>query len=143
VIDFLGGDRRTGKCFCPCHDDGANPSLQVGSGHKVPVVIHCFGLNSREHDLEALDYLRANGVWPTSDALVREQSSKQVEQAQSPEDRRLHALGLWKGLGESGKRFRPSLGPYFNARGIQGVPNEWTKGEANPRFVVTSLRRSR
>src|SRR6476646_1911352 len=106
VIDLLGGDRRTGKCFCPCHDDGENPSLQVGSGDKVPVVIHCFGRNSREHDQEVLDYLRAEGIMPTSNALVREQSSEQAEQARSPEDRRLFAAKIWRGLRDSGEEFR-------------------------------------
>jgi len=36
IIDFLGGDRRTGMCRCPIHDD-SNPSLSVSNGDKVRV----------------------------------------------------------------------------------------------------------
>ena len=46
VIDFLDGDRRTGKCFCPLHNDGRRPSLQVGNGDRVLTVVHCFGVNT-------------------------------------------------------------------------------------------------
>jgi hypothetical protein len=122
VIDLLSGDRRTGKCFCPCHDDGENPSLQVGSGDKVPVIIHCFGRNSRDHNQEVVEYLRANGVWPTSDTFARERSSERVEQARSPEDRRLDATKMWRGLRDNGELFRPLLAPYLNGRGIKEIP---------------------
>jgi hypothetical protein len=78
VIDFLGGDRSTGMCFCPCHDDGEKPSLQVNNGDKVPIVLHCFGNGTKEHDLEVIAYLQANKKWPTSSALSRDQSSSQA-----------------------------------------------------------------
>src|SRR6266576_5361060 len=91
VIDFLGGDRSTGMCLCPCHDDGEKPSLHVNNGDKVPVVIHCFGVETKEHDLEVIAYLKANGHWSTSKRLAHERSSEQAEQARSPEDRRLYA----------------------------------------------------
>ena len=90
VIDFLGGDRSTGMCFCPCHGDGEKPSLQVNNGsrvpvvvhgekpslqvnngNRVPVVVHCFGIGTKEHDVDVIAYLRANRKWPTSSALSR------------------------------------------------------------------------
>ena len=58
TIDFLNGDVTTGKCFCPCHDDGQKPSLQVNNGDKVPVVIHCWGINTKKHDLEVIAHAR-------------------------------------------------------------------------------------
>lgn len=75
VIDFLDGDRATGKCFCPCHDDGAKPSLQVNNGNIVPVVVHCFGIGTKEHNLEVIAHLKAHGAWPTSDALSPQELS--------------------------------------------------------------------
>ena len=99
VIDFLGGDRSTGMCFCPCHGDGEKPSLQVNNGNRVPVVVHCFGIGTKEHDVDVIAYLRANRKWPTSSALSRDQSSSQAERARSPKKRRRYnALKIWKKL---------------------------------------------
>jgi Toprim domain/Winged helix-turn-helix DNA-binding len=119
VIEFLDGDVRTGKCFCPCHDDGQKPSLQVSNGDKVQTVVHCWGRGCKEHDDEIIAHLRANGVWPTTNGRARERSS---EQPRSPEDRRRYALELWEGLSESGRSFAPVLNGYLNARGIKEVP---------------------
>jgi phage/plasmid primase-like uncharacterized protein len=124
VIDFLGGDRSTGMCFCPCHDDGANPSLQVRNGDRVPVVLHCFGVGTKEHDLEVIAYLKANKKWPTSSALSRDQSSSQAEKARSLKDRRRYALKIWKELRrlQRHRDLRHLLGDYLQRRGIEKVP---------------------
>lgn len=124
VIDYLNGDHSTGKCFCPCHDDGAKPSLQVNNGDMRPVVIHCFGVGTKEHDLDVIAYLKANGAWPTSDALTSEQLSTQAEQARSPNERRQYALDIWNELRKLKKRrdLTALLGDYLNGRAIKTVP---------------------
>jgi hypothetical protein len=122
VIEFLDGDVRTGKCLCPCHDDGQNPSLQISNGTKVMTVVHCWGLNNKDHNLGVIAYLRANGAWPTANGLAREGSSEQAEQIRSPEDRRRYARTIWNGLSETVRHFAPLLGCYLEARGIKDVP---------------------
>jgi Toprim domain len=122
VIDFLNGDRRSGKCLCPCHDDGRNPSLLVKNGDKVEVILHCHGRNSKEHNLEIIDYLRQNGVWPSSDHLSGEKSSEWAEQNRSPEERRRYAVRIWNDLRRSSPRFVGLLEYYLTPRGIKQVP---------------------
>jgi hypothetical protein len=46
IISALGGDPKTGRCLCPCHDDGENPSLEICNGDRAPVVLHCHGRKS-------------------------------------------------------------------------------------------------
>jgi hypothetical protein len=124
VIDFLNGDRSTGKCFCPCHDDGSKPSLQVSNGNKVLTVVHCFGRGDRQHDFEVIDHLRAHGAWPTSNTLSREQRSEQAEQRRSPEDRRRYALTIWKDVRRNrGRELASLLQNYLKPRHIKGVPD--------------------
>jgi hypothetical protein len=121
VIDFLDGDRQTGKCFCPCHDDGTKPSLQVANGNKVLTVVHCFGRGSRQHDLEVIDYLRAHGAWPTSDALSQKKLSEPVR---SPKARRSYALAIWNDVRRNrGRELAPLLRSYLKPRAIKQVPN--------------------
>jgi hypothetical protein len=120
IIDALGGDRRTGKCLCPVHDDGQKPSLQVDNGDKVPVVVHCFGINTREHDREVIDHLIHKGLWPTSDRLRR--ASAEPETKRTPDDRRRYARRIWNGLRKSGREFAFLLRDYLNARAIEQVP---------------------
>jgi len=123
VIQFLGGDEKTGKCFCPCHDDGQKPSLVVGNGDKVPVVLHCFGKNSKTHDLEIIAYLRAQGCWPASDRLATERLANQDKPNRTPEQRRLFGCRIWNDLKRAGGyEFAPFLKDYLNARGITHVP---------------------
>jgi hypothetical protein len=124
VIDFLNGDRRTGACLCPCHDDGQNPSLQVSDGDKVKTVIHCFGRDSKEHDLEVVNHLRQNGVLPTSNSLSHEKLSERVELDRSPEHRRRYAQNLWRALRINNARehLMPLLQYYLHGRGIKEVP---------------------
>jgi phage/plasmid primase-like uncharacterized protein len=124
VIGFLGGDRSTGMCFCPCHDDGEKPSLQVNNGNRAPVVVHCFGIGTKEHDLEVVAYLKANRKWPTSSGLSRDQSSSQAEKARSPKNRLRYALKIWKELRRSqrDRDLRHLLDDYLQRRGIKNVP---------------------
>ena len=124
VIDFLGGDRGSGMCLCPCHDDGEKPSLQIKNGDRAPVVLHCFGIGTKEHDREVVAYLTANRKWPTSSALSRDQSSSQAETARSPKDRRRYALKIWKELRrlQRHRDLRHLLDDYLQRRGIKNVP---------------------
>jgi phage/plasmid primase-like uncharacterized protein len=124
VIDFLGGDRSTGMCFCPCHDDGEKASLQVNNGDRGPVVLHCWGIGTKEHDLEVIAYLKANKKWPTSSGLSRDQSSSQAEKARSPKKRRRYALQIWKELRrlQRDRDLRHLLAGYLQRRGIKNVP---------------------
>jgi hypothetical protein len=69
IISALGGDPNTGRCLCPCHDDGENPSLEIRSGDRASVIRHCHGRNDRAHDLEIIEYLRGEGLWPGSPKL--------------------------------------------------------------------------
>jgi hypothetical protein len=102
AIDFLGGDRRTGMCKCPCHDDGRNPSLQISNGDKHPIVLHCFGIGTKEHDLEVIRHLQANGAWPTSDKLTGINATPAAEAKRSPDQRRRYARWIWNGLLHNG-----------------------------------------
>jgi hypothetical protein len=123
IIEALGGDVTTGKCFCPVHDDGRNPSLKVNNGTKHPVVIHCFG-GGRDHDREVIDKLRAMGVWPTSGHLAPSKTSIAAEQRRSKKDRLKYARGIWNGLKRSnGQHFAPLLKHYLSARAIKQVPS--------------------
>jgi hypothetical protein len=123
VIDFLVGDRSTGKCFCPRHEHGMRPSLQVGNGNEVPVVLHCFGLNSKRHDLDIIAHLRANGVWPTTGKFEGARASSAAEEARPPEERRRYALRIWNDLKHGGGREMAALlQDYMKARGLNDVP---------------------
>jgi hypothetical protein len=120
VIDFLGGDRHTGKCFCPCHPDGQRPSLQVSNGTKWPTVLHCFGKNSKEHDREIIEYLRARGVWS---GLSPQQLAAGENKARTPADRRAYAHKVWKGVRRNqGEELAFLLKRYLRPRGIEEVP---------------------
>jgi putative DNA primase/helicase len=122
LIEALGGDPNTGRCFCPVHDDGTKPSLHVGNGDKSPVVIHCFG-GGRDHDREVIAYCRKKGIWPTSVTLSREQTSTNSEAKRSDEEKRKYAIGVWNRLRKSrGKEFAPLLKGYLGKRGINAVP---------------------
>jgi hypothetical protein len=124
VIQFLGGDPKTGKCFCPCHDDGEKPSLVIGNGDKVPVVLHCWGVNTKEHDLEIIAYLRAQKVLPTTDRLSAKRVANQDNPDRKPEQRRLYACRIWRDLMRwGGVEFAPFLRNYLEPRGITEVPS--------------------
>jgi hypothetical protein len=121
VIDFLKGDRRTGMCLCPIHDDH-NPSLSVSSGDKVAVVVHCFGCGN---DAAVIDHLRANGVWPTSGKLTGAQASLAAEEARSPEERRRYAVSIWNALNRGrGHELAFLLRDYTATRALNRVPPE-------------------
>jgi hypothetical protein len=66
--------------------------------------------------------LRANGLWPTSSVIEREQLLEQAKQDRSPEARHRFACDVWDGLEERGRSFAPALAVYLNARGINEVP---------------------
>lgn len=138
VIDSLSGDQRTGRCLCPCHDDGRNPSLEVFDGDKVNIVVHCHWINKTEHNLEVIAYLRQNGVWPTSDALSHEKLSERAEQNRSPEHRRPYAISIWNSLRST--PFLSLLQICLNARAIKkcrqwrASPYPWRTCDARGRI---------
>jgi hypothetical protein len=103
LIEALGGDPRTGKCLCPCHDDGHNPSLSVSSGTKVLTVVHCFGVGTKEHDLEVIAHLKQQGWWPTNNKLLPEQRAAAAN-IRSPKERRQFALKIWNDLGRINRK---------------------------------------
>jgi hypothetical protein len=124
IIEFLGGDPKTGKCFCPRHDDGAKPSLKIGSGDRQPVLVKCFGVNTREHNLEVIDYFRAKGWWPTADGLMGNDATPAAEARRSPKERRDYACRIWRDLERtSGRDLADDLLDYMQARGLDRVPD--------------------
>ena len=122
IIDFLGGDRRTGMCRCPIHDD-SNPSLSVSNGDKVRVVLHCFGC---KRDPEIIDYLRRNNAWPSSEHFSTEQAAATNDEKRAPDERRQYALNIYNAVKNS---YGPRLGKllllkhYFEPRGLAEVPS--------------------
>jgi hypothetical protein len=141
IIEALNGDPRTGKCFCPIHDDGRKPSLQVNNGNKHPVVIHCHG-GGGDHDKEVMAKLREMELWPTSDRLSPDQTSNEAEQRRSEKQRLQYAVGIWNDLARcKGRPYANALKFYLNPRKIDAVPNTamftlpllWQKGE-NKRY---------
>jgi hypothetical protein len=124
IIEFLGGDPKSGKCMCPCHPDGSKPSLSIGSGDRQPVLVRCFGRNDRQHDLEIIDYLRTKGVWPTADGLSGDAATPAAEQRRSPDERRDYACRIWRDLERtSGRDLADDLLDYMAARGLDRVPD--------------------
>src|SRR5205823_4443339 len=122
IIETLGGDVNTGRCFCPVHDDGRKPSLQVSNGAKCPVVLHCFG-GGHDHDKQVIAKLRAMGVWPTSTELTPNRRSNEAEQQRSEKERRAYALRVWNALQRSDQaHFRALLADYLGSRKIKKVP---------------------
>jgi hypothetical protein len=125
VIEFLRGDTRTGKAFCPCHPDGSKPSLSISNGNKHPTVIHCFGKESRKHDLEVIAYLKRKGVWPSSSKLSGDLASVAAEEKRTPEERLNYAGDIWDHLThqeEKCKVARLLLQDYFRNRKLK-VPS--------------------
>jgi hypothetical protein len=131
VIEFLGGDTRTGKCFCPCHPDGSKPSLSVSNGNKRPTVIHCFGKESKAHDNEVVAYLKKKKIWPSSSKLAGASASVAAEGKRTPEERRNDAVNIWDRLAEQDDKCRDNEGrriselllrDYFHNRKLK-VPN--------------------
>jgi hypothetical protein len=124
IIEALGGDPKSGKCFCPCHDDGSKPSLSVGSGDSQPVIIKCFGKDDRAHDLQIIDYLKAKGLWPSSEGLTGDAATPAAEERRSPDERRQYAERIWEDLERSGGRqWAEYLADYMAARGLDRVPD--------------------
>jgi hypothetical protein len=122
VIDFLGGDRSSGKCRCPIHGD-RNP-LSVSNGDKWPVVLHCFG-GGRNHDQEIIDYLHSQGAWPSSAHFDGPQAKAAGDDTRSRQERRRYALAIYKALYRSfGREMAGLLKDYFERRGLKRVPPE-------------------
>jgi Toprim domain len=124
IISALDGDPNTGRCLCPCHDDGENPSLEIRNGDRVPVILHCHGRNDRSHDLEIIEYLNGKGVWPGSSELEDTDASVAADKARNPDERRQYALDIRDQL-EEGNGFKMAqiaLADYFLGRGLNMVP---------------------
>jgi hypothetical protein len=123
IISALGGDLKTGRCLCPCHDDGENPSLEIRNGDRAPVILHCHGRNDRVHDLEIIEYLRSEGLWPGSAKLEDTDASVGADEARKPEDRREYAFDIRRQLMEgNGFKMADVLADYFRERGLNTVP---------------------
>jgi hypothetical protein len=121
VIDALGGDRRTGMCQCPIHDD-RTPSLSVNNGNKVPVVLHCHGCR---RDRDVIDWLKANGHWPNSAAFSSARATAAADESRTPEERRRYARDIWEALLDGyGDRMAQLLHLYTDKRGLSRVPPE-------------------
>jgi hypothetical protein len=121
VIDFLGGDRRTGECLCPIHNDH-NPSLSVGNGDEVPVVLHCFAC---KRDREIVEYLRREGAWPSSAHFKGPDAAAAADETRSAEERLRYAVDIYEALFQSyGRDMAPLLKDYFQRRGLTRVPPE-------------------
>jgi hypothetical protein len=136
VIDGLGGDRSTGMCLCPVHDD-RNPSLSVNNGDRVPVVLHCFGCG---RDAEIVDYLKRNNLWPDSAAFTGTRATAAADEGRSAEERWRYARDMWNALIDGyGDKMAPMLHLYTDKRGLSRVPPEavmtmplsWAGGRAD------------
>jgi hypothetical protein len=115
VIAFLGGDRNSGMCRCPAHDDG-RPSLHVARGHTRPLLLHCFGGCSFDAIMSALERL---GFSPEQD----QGAARGAVPWRSSEERRAYALWILDStLENNGRLNAEALGDYFANRGIKAVP---------------------
>jgi hypothetical protein len=119
IIDFLGGDRRSGMCRCPCHDD-QTPSLSVANGDRVAVLVRCFaGCSWRA----IVAYLRAHGAWPSSSELEGVEASPAADQSRSPDERIAYARKIHDSLKRhSGREMAHLLRDYMHTRGLHKEP---------------------
>lgn len=108
IIVGLGGNKLTGMCRCPAHDD-RNPSLSVRDGEKG-VRVKCFAGCARE---KVIDALRQRDLWPTR-GRVRLRPPAKTE----TDGREQIALELVDAAEESVK----SPTAYLRRRGISFAP---------------------
>jgi putative DNA primase/helicase len=59
IIAGLGGNRDSGMCCCPAHDD-STPSLHIGAGRNGKILVRCHAGCSQEQVIAAL---KAKGLW--------------------------------------------------------------------------------
>jgi putative DNA primase/helicase len=115
LIRALGGNEATGMAVCPAHDD-ARPSLHIGAGYKVPVVLHCHAGCSFA---QITTILREQGRWPVPGTVTASRSMPR----RSDEERRQYALRLLDDTRRNrGRENAHMLKDYFARRGIDTVP---------------------
>jgi putative DNA primase/helicase len=118
IINFLGGDIRSGMCRCPMHED-RTPSLHVEDGEHQPTVLNCFG-GGRRHNQEIVDHLRAHGVWGGISSKKLDEGEKK---SRSPEERSAYAKKIWTEVRfNDGEELAHLLKDYLKPRGIKQVP---------------------
>jgi putative DNA primase/helicase len=124
LIDKLGGDPATGRCFCPAHDDAPSPSFDVSLREFSPKGNPLFKCRAGCEQGAVLSALRARGCWPIPGSVPPSHGGS-IRKKRTPEDRRAFARDVWQLLRD--KRDDPAwklslAEPYFRARGINDVP---------------------
>jgi putative DNA primase/helicase len=115
LIRALDGDERTGMCRCPAHDD-ETPSLHVGAGDKVPVVLHCHAGCTYE---QVAAVLCSMNLWPVHSNVAAPKAAPK----RSAEERRHYALRILASTRRNyGRQQAFLLKEYFSRRGIKSVP---------------------
>jgi hypothetical protein len=101
--------------LCPAHDD-ARPSLHIGAGYKVPVLLHCYAGCTFDQITTAL---REKGRWPVPGTVIASRDATR----RSDEERRQYALRLLDDTRRNrGRENAHMLKDYFAHRGINTVP---------------------
>jgi putative DNA primase/helicase len=115
LIRALGGNEGTGMCPCPAHDDAA-PSLHVGVGDKVSVLLYCYAGCTFEQITSAL--ARMNW-WPVPGS----DGTPHVVPQRSAEERRHYAVRILADTRRNrGRELAHLLADYFARRGLNTVP---------------------
>lgn len=126
IITALGGNKRTGMCRCPAHDDH-NPSLHVKSGRKG-IVVHCHAGCSQE---DVIAELRQRSLWSNGRNRVRLSPTANVETTGTEQI----AAELLKAAEESDKRPKG----YFRGRAIELLPPTLKLVGGGPMSAITGM----
>lgn len=111
ILTALGGNKASGMCRCPAHDDG-NPSLSV-SERNGKVLFKCFAGCTQDAVLAAL---RQRGLWPLATARTTKSPKSKTEVA--PDDK--FDLGYRIARAATQADLKPEA--YFRARGLKAAP---------------------
>jgi phage/plasmid primase-like uncharacterized protein len=132
IIDGLGGDRHSGMCLCPAHDD-TKPSLHV-SECNGSALFKCFAGCSQE---AVINVLKASGLWSKS-----KPSGSRVQQRydeESEREQRAEREQVSKEVNERWRTAEPASRrrPYCERKGLRpdGLRMETWRDGANPLLV--------
>jgi putative DNA primase/helicase len=121
LVEQLYGDTRTGRCFCPSHDDEPSPSFVVNLKtftDKGDPLFRCYGGCEQAAVIAAL---RAKGLWPVPGSVPKGSNGPAVTH-RSAEDRRQYAIRIYRSV-QAQRWPKDLLKPYFASRKLEGLPN--------------------
>jgi hypothetical protein len=121
LIGELGGDPRTGKCFCPSHDDEPNPSFDVSLTSFTAKGRPLFKCRAGCDQDAVIAALRAQRLWPIPGTLPPTSAAQPVRH-RTAEERRQYALEIFKGV-KAHDWDRSLAADYFRNRGLTFVPD--------------------